>query len=36
MLRGAGTQFEGRIVAVLLDIIEQSDHVPQRVYAATA
>ena len=36
MLRGAGTKFEGRIVAHLLDIIDQSDHVPQRVYAATA
>jgi HD-GYP domain-containing protein (c-di-GMP phosphodiesterase class II) len=35
MLNGAGTQFDGSIVAALLDIIDQPDHVrPRRQRAA--
>ncbi len=36
MLNGAGTQFEGSIVAALLDILDHPGHVPPRSYAAAA
>jgi HD-GYP domain-containing protein (c-di-GMP phosphodiesterase class II) len=36
MLNGAGTQFEGSIVAHLLDIVDHSDHVLRRAYAVAA
>ncbi len=36
MLNGAGTQFEGSIVAALLDIIDHPGHVLQRSHAAAA
>lgn len=36
MLNGAGTQFEGSIVAALLDIVDQPDQVQLRSYAVAA
>jgi two-component system, cell cycle response regulator len=36
LLDGAGTQFEGSIVAALLDIIDHPDHVPLKSHALVA